>query len=735
MKKFLLLNNFKKTVYSILSSKMLLLSLVFVLIWNKGWGQCTTSPCNFSNSGTSVSAQTWTVPTGVTSIVVEAWGGGGGGGRGNGSYGAGSGGSGSYVRKTIPVVAGQIVGIDVGHGGAGRTSSGGQGETGGTTTVRYPNSSPTWTLIAGGGTGGSVQTAGPVAGSGSTTNTCNGNSSNCDQAVTGGNGSGGSGQNPGAGGRGGSATTQGAAGGSNNSTTTNTGGAGGTAFAGSLAGGNGGNGSSTSSGAGGAGGDRAAGGGGGGRNGNGGKGGMGYVRITYTVCTAPSITSGPTASGSACVGGSLTVSVTATGTSPTCKWQRLLNGTYSDVTSAMDGGAYTNFNTATMTVNAVNTNINGRQFRCIVSNGCGTVESGLVTVTVNALATEGTFQYANGSTQNICAGTTISCTNTVSPTAGSGTLGVVWYCGELTAGSPGAGGTYGNWVGTIDPAINFSIPKSTNLITAIGGVEGSGFSLSNYNPQSDFPGKTNFRIIRRAYNSNCGVCVGGCIDQTFYLTVNSINTTISGIAINTDDYVWIGNSNLDWLNENNWYKRISQGYEVPTSIPSINSNVFIFPNNLEDCISSNIPRVNSNVNCNVKNLYIDNNAVLAFVDNTILNVSGNFTNFGSLVNDGGTNQLSGNRLIKLIGSSNQDINSGGTQNTTSPVNRKQFLNLTIDKNGGVVKVINNNITITNQLEIISGNLNIQNYTLKTTKLLNSNGNITIETGGKLNIED
>ena len=169
--------------------------------------------------------------------------------------------------------------------------------------------------------------------------------------------------------------------------------------------------------------------------------------------------------------------------------------------------------------------------------------STLVDVTVNAVATPGTFQYANGSTQTICVGNTTSCANTVSPTAGSGTLGVVWYCGELLSGTPGATGTYGNWVGTIDPSINYGIPLSNNLLTAIGGVQGAGTTLTGYNPQSDFPGKTNFWIIRRAYNSNCGVCVPSCIDQSYYLNLTPVTaaptistpicsgaTTISGTS-------------------------------------------------------------------------------------------------------------------------------------------------------------------------------------------------------------
>ncbi len=62
---------------------------------------------------------TWTVPCGVTSITVEAWGGGGGGGvRANKNPSGGpGGGGGAYSRRTIAVQAGQVYSYTVGKGG------------------------------------------------------------------------------------------------------------------------------------------------------------------------------------------------------------------------------------------------------------------------------------------------------------------------------------------------------------------------------------------------------------------------------------------------------------------------------------------------------------------------------------------------------------------------------------------------------------------------------------------
>ncbi len=65
------------------------------------------------------SSGTFTVPAGITTIVVECWGGGGGGGGNNGFDTAGSGGSGgSYAKKTMTVTPGTNYTVTVGAGGA-----------------------------------------------------------------------------------------------------------------------------------------------------------------------------------------------------------------------------------------------------------------------------------------------------------------------------------------------------------------------------------------------------------------------------------------------------------------------------------------------------------------------------------------------------------------------------------------------------------------------------------------
>jgi trimeric autotransporter adhesin len=90
---------------------------------------------------------TWTVPAGVTKIVVEAWGAGGGGGN------IGGGGGGGYVKARFTVAPGDNISYTIGVGGAGMSSS--VGVAGGASTVSVGS----YTVTANGGSGGSSNSA------------------------------------------------------------------------------------------------------------------------------------------------------------------------------------------------------------------------------------------------------------------------------------------------------------------------------------------------------------------------------------------------------------------------------------------------------------------------------------------------------------------------------------------------------------------------------------------------
>jgi len=73
-------------------------------------------------------ATTWTVPVGVTSVTVEAWGGGGAGGGATGSIAQGGGGAGGqYAKRTLTVTPGASYAVVVGAGGVAGSANGGSG--------------------------------------------------------------------------------------------------------------------------------------------------------------------------------------------------------------------------------------------------------------------------------------------------------------------------------------------------------------------------------------------------------------------------------------------------------------------------------------------------------------------------------------------------------------------------------------------------------------------------------
>lgn len=89
-----------------------------------GYQYLTNGTMTFSTSGT------FTVPEGVTSITVQAWGGGGGGSSNSG----GGGGGGAYATNTISVNAGDVYSLSVGPGGS--PGNAGGNSTFGTNIVR-----------------------------------------------------------------------------------------------------------------------------------------------------------------------------------------------------------------------------------------------------------------------------------------------------------------------------------------------------------------------------------------------------------------------------------------------------------------------------------------------------------------------------------------------------------------------------------------------------------------------
>lgn len=223
-------------------------------------GQEETGRRDYTSGGTS----TFTVPDGVTSITVKAWGGGGGGGAGGSAATGGAGGGAGYNNATLSVNPGDALTVRVGGGGGAgtRNTTGGGGGGGGYSGVYNTTTSTNLIVAAGGGGGGgglitsAARTGGAGGVGGGTTGGAGGTAGGTAPLPTGGGGgtssSGGaaglSGNNVGTagssltGGLGGDGRLSAGTDGSGGSAGTNGGGRGGSAAVTSRAGGGGGGG-------------------------------------------------------------------------------------------------------------------------------------------------------------------------------------------------------------------------------------------------------------------------------------------------------------------------------------------------------------------------------------------------------------------------------------------------------------------------------------------------------------
>lgn len=319
---------------------------------------------------TYTNSTTWTAPANVYSVTVEAWGGGGGGGgQDSTSDGGGGGGGGAYANSTLNVVPGTNYTVTIGARGNGGV--GGCGTAGGDSW--FLNNSTV--LAQGGQPGCDAPTTPPPGGAGGSAAASIGTTT-----FSGGNGGRGRNSNTGRGGPGGSSAGT-AANGTSAPDTWSTLNAG-AAPAGGGIGGNGGDvgidGATPGSGNGGGGG-----GSGEGRPQQGGNGTVGKIILTYTVATAPTVTTN-VATAVTVSGATLNGSVSSNNASTTVTFDYgLTTGYGSSVTataSPLGAGAVNTAVAANLTGLACSTTYN---FRVKGVNGVGTTNGANRTFTTS----------------------------------------------------------------------------------------------------------------------------------------------------------------------------------------------------------------------------------------------------------------------------------------------------------------------------------------------------------------
>jgi HYR domain/Secretion system C-terminal sorting domain len=147
------------------------------------------------------------------------------------------------------------------------------------------------------------------------------------------------------------------------------------------------------------------------------------------VLSAPTINTNPSNS-SVCEGANTSFSITATG-AISYQWQVDNGGGFTNITN---NATYTGTTTATLNITATPASFNGYIYRCVATNGTGSVNSTGATLTVTALPVAPTLLAKTPNTATVADGTPVSATFN----AGSGGTG----CSDDYRYTTNGGGSY-----------------------------------------------------------------------------------------------------------------------------------------------------------------------------------------------------------------------------------------------------------------------------------------------------
>jgi hypothetical protein len=276
-------------------------------------------------------------------------------------------------------------------------------------------------------------------------------------------------------------------------------------------------------------------------------------------------------------------------------------------------------------------------YNCKITDACGNVvytSPKVITVTADPDAPSAT---KSPNVNEVCFGTTLTI-NTPTYGANNGQA-----CGFEYAYSTNNGSTWSSTSSTI-PSFQ-AVSGSTN--------------------------KIRIRVI--------GGCASGCSSSSWTEYSWNVSTPTTSVAPSNGDYIWRGNSNLNWNTASNWFNYNGSAYIVATQTPQSTNNVFI-PQN-QACVI-NQPTIDVSIVGLAKNLTIESGATLTMTTGT-LNVNGNFVNNGTFV--AGTGTVAFNTAGTVSGNAttfnNVDVNNGvnfgsnlSTVNGTMTINNGGWVN-------------------------------------------------------------
>jgi autotransporter-associated beta strand protein len=447
--------------------------------------------------------------------------------------------------------------------------------------------------------------------------------------------------------------------------------------------------------------------------------------VPYGV--APSILASASSNSPVCLGNTLSLSVTATGTlTPSYTWSgpnsftsSLQNQSISNLT-ALAGGVYT----------------------VTIKNACGTITS-TVAVTINATVTP--TSTITASSASICAGATVTYTVTssnggISPsyqwklngTNVGGTVNTYTnntlsnsdkiYCVMISNAacpmpSTASSNTITMTVKPLPVVNNISDQtvcggKTISAITFSSTPAGGSFLWTNTNPAIGLSGSGSGNIasyiapfLSSTQTGNIAVIssLNGCFGSqtTFNITVNGSMATST----------WTGAVSTDWFNPDNWTNCVC-GANTNVTIPSVTNNPTI------------------NAVASVNSFTLNSGATLTIQSNDTLNVYDSIVNNGTIIPQA-------NSYVILTGDSLQNL--GGS----SPSN---FYNLVLNNPAGATlsaaqKIagtlqLNAGTLTTNNMLTLSASQSGSSYTTGNIGVINPaadiNGNVTVQQYGARN---
>jgi hypothetical protein len=248
---------------------------------------------------------------------------------------------------------------------------------------------------------------------------------------------------------------------------------------------------------------------------------------------------------------------------------------------------------------------------------------------------------------------------------------------------------------------------------------GMGAVISTSSSITVSPTSTTTYYVRRT-----GLCIStACITTTVTVNQPSANPSVNFTLAN-GDYLWSGNTNTNYSTAANWYVFDGTNYSVASTAPSNSNNAYIAQT--QQCLANSNPSVLAN-NLSVRNVYIDTNAVLILSGTNNLNVSGNWTNRGTLTANSST--------VTFNGTTNQTIISGMGGSST-PVTGKSFHNIILNKSPNTSQVIlSDNLNVSEVLDITAGELYITSGKTAIAEDVNIDTNGKLRLAGELKVDE